>query len=379
VTSAGRHLVAVLTSPERGGAEYATVDMLALLVDRGWRVELLTDQPELVEGTDVPARRIELGPKLSRRSVAAVAGAAPSTLLRLTRALRREAAQAPIDVLLVCFKKEQLLSALLPPGIARAIVWAEWGPLPTQLGRGLPRPLYVAAARRARRVLAESEGTRRSLLEAGVPADKIAVVPNVLDGDKLRFDLAARQRLREQWGACADTYVIGCVTRLGKGKRTDVVIDALAHLDGDVLLVIAGDGDGEDELRQRAAPFGGRVLFVPTPRGWVHELLSACDVQVFAPSAREGDSRAAAFGHLAERPVIATASQGALATVAPGTGAIVSPEHDARALAACLQAYAGDAARRAREGSAGRRRALDHHGAAHVGATLEDALLDVLR
>lgn len=379
MTITARHAVAIMTSPERGGAEYATVDLLALLAGRGWQVELITNQADLVEGTAVAARPIELGPKLSRRALARVAAAAPLTLARMTRALRREAAQAPIDVLLVCFKKEQLLSALVPPGVARAIVWAEWGPLPAQLQQGLPRRLYVAAARRARLMLAESQGTRRSLVAAGVADDRIAVVPNVLDGAKLRFEPGARQRLRREWGASSDTFVIGCVTRLGKGKRTDVVIDALAHLAGDVRLVIAGDGDGEAGLRRRAAPFGERVRFVPTPRGWVHELLSACDVQVFAPSAREGDSRAAAFGQLAERPVIATAPQGALAAVAPGTGTIVHPAHDPRALASCLQDYARDPARRAREGSAGRRRALAHHGAGPVGAALERVLLDALR
>jgi hypothetical protein len=40
--------------------------------------------------------------------------------------------------------------------------------------------------------------------------------------------------------------------------------------------------------------------------------------------------------------------------VLPGTGTIVSPAHDPRMLAACIESYRCDPARRAREGRAGR-------------------------
>ena len=43
------------------------------------------------------------------------------------------------------------------------------------------------------------------------------------------------------------------------------------------------------------------------------------------------------FGQLTERPVIATAAMGAAEMVLPETGTIVPIEHDARALAACLE------------------------------------------
>ena len=37
--------------------------------------------------------------------------------------------------------------------------------------------------------------------------------------------------------------VVGCVSRFQRRKRNDVAIDAMAHLDGDVRLVMAGEGE----------------------------------------------------------------------------------------------------------------------------------------
>jgi glycosyltransferase involved in cell wall biosynthesis len=47
--------------------------------------------------------------------------------------------------------------------------------------------------------------------------------------------------------------------------------------------------------------------------------------------------------------------------VLPGTGAIVSPAHDPRALAACIETYREDPERRTREGHAGRQLALGRY------------------
>ena len=108
----------------------------------------------------------------------------------------------------------------------------------------------------------------------------------------------------------------------------------MADLDGDVLLVIAGEGEEETVLRERAAPYGERIRFAPNVRGHVEAFLSACDVLVFAPSPTEGEPRVIVMAQLVGVPVIATDSEGALrADSARAAGTIVSPSHDPRALA----------------------------------------------
>ncbi len=355
------HVVSVQTSEERGGGEFANVEVLSGLQSHGIDVKLLTNQPALVEGTDVPITEIDLGPKLSRTTIGRVALGAPRWFLRLRRALEVEAKDNPIDILLLHFKKEQLMSSLLSGRLAKRVVWAEWGRLPDPMTRGVPRLLYTAAARRAELIAAVSDSTRRSLIAAGIPAQKVVVIHNIVDGREITFDPAARQRYRQEWGVEERTFVLGCVSRLNASKRNDVIVDALADLPQDVMLVLAGDGEDEQALRARADPYGDRVRFLPTPRGYVHEVLSACDLAVFAPQQVEGAPRSIIFGQLTERAVIASGPEGADGMVVAGTGTIVSPAHDPRALAACIEAYSKDPQRCAREGRAGRALALDRY------------------
>jgi glycosyltransferase involved in cell wall biosynthesis len=348
------HVVSVQTSGELGGAEYANVELLSALRGYGANVSLLGDQPALVSGTEVGFTAIDLGPKIKRSSWRRVALGFVPWLARLRRALEHEARTQPIDVTLLHFKKEQLMSALLPRRLTGAVVWAEWGRLPVPLAHGAARLLYLAAARRAKLIVAVSESTRRSLVEAGVPAAKVIVINNIVDGGEVAYDALAREAYRREWGVDDETLVLGCVSRLNASKRNDVIVDAMAHLPEDVMLVLAGDGDDEAALRARAAPYGERVRFLPTPRGYVQKVLSACDLAVFAPQELEGAPRAIIFGQLCERAVIASGQEGARDMVAPGTGSIVEPEHDPRMLAACIESYRSDPERRVREGLAGR-------------------------
>ena len=349
-------VVSVQTSDEQGGGEYANVDLLDGLAGRGADVVLVTNQEAIAEGTRVPTHHLELGPKLRIATVRATARRFPVLVTRFLRALR---AVGPADALLLHYKKEQLMTRFVPRRLAERVVWAEWGPLPPDFRTGLPRQAYVANAKRVSAVVCVSEGTRRTIVDAGVPAEKVTVVPNLVDVSEHDFDPEARERFRAEWGVEEGTFVVGCVARFQARKRNDVLVDALEHLDGDVVVVLAGSGPDEDELRDRAAKHGDRIRFLPTPRGYVEQLLSACDVQVFAPSPTEGASRAVILGQLARRPVIATDPEGAEDLIVAGTGTIVAPSHDPVALAGVLAQYRDDPERRAREGAAARAYALD--------------------
>ncbi len=354
-----RHrIVSIQTTNERGGAEYANVDLLRALRDRGHDVVLLTNVPDIAGDTGVPVRAIDIGPKLARRSVALVALEAPRTVLRIARALR---AERPVGAILLHFKKEQLLCSLLPRWLTGEIVWAEWGPVPPPMRHGVPRWLYVLAARRVSRIIAVSEGTRRTMVATGIPAEKVTVVPNLVDVGSVAFDPAGREGLRQAWGADEQTMVVGCVSRFQRRKRNDVAIDAMAHLDDDVRLVLAGEGEEEATLRERASPFGDRVRFVPNVRGHVESFLSACDVLVFTPSPTEGEPRVIVMAQLVGLPVIATDPEGAEGLIPQGGGTIVSPSHNPPALAATIEAYRDDPERRRREGEVARMATLESH------------------
>ncbi len=366
-------IVSVMTTGSRGGAEFAAVELLDALAARGHEAVMLSNQPGIGRETRVAVRPLELGPKLSRSSWRSLLLRWPLLVRDLRRALERE---APYDVLLLHYKKEQLLSLMLPKRLRATLAWAEWGPVPFPLRRGLPRRLYAAAARRVAVVMAISEGTRESLLEVGVPADRVAVVSNAVRTDEIAFTPEGRARVRGEHGIPDDAYVVGCISRFHPKKRNDVVVDAVVALDDPrAHLILAGDGETEADLRARGAALGERLHVIDTPGADVADVLSAFDVSVFCPSPTEGAPRAVILGLLTERACIATGAEGVRGLIAPGAGAILSPENDVAGLERELRIRLEDPDAREADGRAARAAAEAAH-AAPVVAERAEALLE---
>ncbi len=372
----GVKIVTVMTTDSSGGAEFAAVEMLQALIQRGHQTVMLTDMPGIGRDTDVEIVPIALGPKLSTGSWIGLAARWPLLLARLRRALR---AQEPYDVLLVHYKKEQLMARMLPSSLRRTVVWAEWGPVPFPLRKGLPRKAYLAAAAEVPLVMAVSEGTRRSVVDVGVDPDTVVVVPNVLRTEEIRYTEEGRARVRAGLGIPQDAFVVGCISRFHPKKRNDVVVSAVRDLDDErAHLILAGDGETEAELRSLAAPLGERAHFIATPGSEVPDVLSAFDVSVFCPSPTEGAPRAVILGMLASRPCLSTGQEGVSDMITPEIGGIADPENDPASLRALLVRYLDDPQRAAREGAAAREHAERTYAAPVVAELIEGLLEDAI-
>lgn len=358
----------MMTGAAPGGAEFAAVELLDAMIERGHEAVMLSDSAEIGRETRVEVRPLELGPKLSGRSWPGLALRWRSLRGRLRRALE---AERPYDLLLLHYKKEQLLAPALPPRLRPQIAWCEWGPVPRQMRRGPGRRAYARAARGAGPVMAISEGTRRSVVDAGVDAAKVAVLPNAMRTEEIRFSEPGRARIRGELGIPAGAFTVGCISRFHPKKRNDVLIDAVAMLGDDTHLILAGTGETEAELRARAAPLGARAHFLSTPGAEVGDVLSAFDVSVFCPSPAEGQPRAVILGMLAERPCISTGAEGVVGLIEEGFGTIVSPENDPDAVAAALRPYEGDPERVRREGALAAKRAIERFDRSVVAAQAE--------
>jgi glycosyltransferase involved in cell wall biosynthesis len=362
-------IVSVMTTDSSGGAEFAALEMLEALRQRGHETALLTDMPGIGRDTGVEVVPIELGPKLSTRTWIGLMLRWPLLVRRLRRAL---AEQQPYDVLMVHYKKEQLLVNRLPANQARTVVWAEWGPVPFPLRKGYPRRAYLAAAQRAALVMAVSEGTRRSVTEVGVDPSKVVVVPNVLRTEEIRYTEVGRERVRAELDIPAEAFVVGCISRFHFKKRNDVVVEAVRALEDErVHLILAGDGETEAELRELARPLGERAHFIPTPGSEVPDVLSAFDVSVFCPSPTEGAPRAVILGMLASRPCLSTGAEGVADMITPEIGGIASPENDPESLRALLAPYLDDPQLARRQGAAARAHAERTYAAPVVAGTIE--------
>jgi glycosyltransferase involved in cell wall biosynthesis len=361
-------IVSVMTTAAEGGAEFAAMEMLWALKQRGHDPVMLTDLPAIGRDTGVRLRHVELGPKLSGRDWLSVGARWPLYLWRLRRALE---AEAPYDVLLVHYKKEQLMARQLPKRLRSALVWAEWGPVPVQMRQGPGAWLYRDAAREAGKIMAISAGTKESVVGMGVDPEKVEVVPNVMRGDELAYSDEGRRRVRQELGVPEDAFLVGLISRFHPKKRNDVVVEAVKLLDERAHILLAGAGETEEELRELAAPLDGRAHFVRTPGDDVADYTSAFDIGVFAPSPAEGAPRAVILAWLASRTCLSTGAMGVADMITDGIGEIIAPENDPAALAGALRRYMDDPERLAREGAAARQRAISIYDAPVVAERIE--------
>lgn len=117
--------------------------------------------------------------------------------------------------------------------------------------------------------------------------------------------LGDRRSARQRFGIPEDAFVFLNVGSCTRQKNQETLLAAMGHVGGG-LLVIAGSGEREAELRREAEPFGDRVRFLgrlsPDAMGDVYAL---ADVFVF-PSRYEGRPLALLEAVAAELPIIAS-------------------------------------------------------------------------
>src|SRR6185312_12058590 len=76
-------IVTVMTTTADGGAEFAAMEMLWALEQRGHDTLMITDRPSIARDTGVRVEEIDIGPKLSRRDWPRIAASWPVYLRRL--------------------------------------------------------------------------------------------------------------------------------------------------------------------------------------------------------------------------------------------------------------------------------------------------------
>lgn len=209
------------------------------------------------------------------------------------------------------------------------------------------------------RVIAVSDGVRRTYEAIGVPFDRLVTVPN---GVPERGAGPGRRAVRAALGLRADQPVVMTVGRLTNMKGQRYLVDATPHLVSrvaGVVVVVVGDGPLRTQLESRAAAIGvhGSVRLLGH-RSDARFLLDAADVFVL-PSRHEGMPLAAIEAMEAGLPVVATHVIGSREVVADGETGVLVPPEDSVALGAAIAELLTDAGLRATYGAAGRRRYLD--------------------
>lgn len=173
------------------------------------------------------------------------------------------------------------------------------------------------------------------------------------------FSLSLPPLAGEVGGGCGEELVIGSVGRLDAMKGHDILLRAVAQLDG-VRVVILGEGRQRTDLEKLADEL--KVSNRLDLRGWVDNPRAYLpQFDIFAmPSRSEGFPLAIVEAMLAARPVVATRVGSVAEAVTDGETGLLVNKDDVAGLTAALRRLRDDPALRIRLGQRGREIAQRH-------------------
>lgn len=201
------------------------------------------------------------------------------------------------------------------------------------------------APRASLRIVAVSRRVKEEAIRHyGVPAEKIAVIYNGVDGGEFHPDPAARARMRRELGLREDDYVLLFCGTGFRRKGLDFAIRAVDRVPSAKLLVA---GEGRPRAHPRARYLGRR--------GDTAALYAASDALIL-PTLYDPFPNACLEAMASGIPVIVSRVAG-VSEIIDGDSIVVEDPADVEALAAAVRRLEDPACRRAL-GEAARRKAL---------------------
>ena len=322
-----------------GGAESAVLGLTAGLVEAGVEVVLAV----LADASSEPfaARARAEGRQVE------IIDAPGRNYLRDWSELRRIVRKHKLDLVHSHGYRADMMGFLAARSERRPVVATAHGFTDGSLKNRLNQWLAMRALKRDDAVIAVSSPLATRLASMGVPAARIATIPNAWRPPSTRpLDRAAA---RDHLGLDVDAPLLGWVGRLSHVKGADIAIAALALVrNNSARLVFVGDGPERPALAAQAAALGiaSRVHFA----GMVPEassILPAFDALVLS-SRSEGTPMVLLETIHAGIPIVASAVGGVPDLLPPGSALLVPPDDPVALGSAIDQALADPAASRAR-------------------------------
>ena len=358
-------------SGELAGAELCLLDLVQPYRDRSL-VCLFTDGPfkATLQQHGVPVQILAQKPIQVRKESGLVQGLQSLSQL-LPLALKVAQISRSYNVIYANTQKALVVGALASSLSRRPLVYHLHDILSIDHFSRTNRRLAVTLANRcARQVIATSNASREAFIQAGGRADIATVVYNGFEPDAYQHVNVDRAQMRHQLGLDGQ-FVVGHFSRLSPWKGQHILLEALVHCPQDVAAIFVGDAlFGEQDyvqtlktqverlgLQQRVKFLGFRSDVVP--------LMHACDLVAHTSTAPEPFGRVIAEAMLCGKPVVASASGGAVELVEPSVTGWLVPPGDVQTLADTIShCHANpDAARtiaQAAQSTATQRFALNH-------------------
>ena len=334
----------IINNMDVGGAEHFLVQLMRAQIGMGWHVGVVT------LGENNPLVHDIYGSGILYRGCDRARLNDPRLLVDLVAVLQRLRPDVVHTHLFYADAFGRLAARLA--GI-EAIVSTEHSTEAWALS-GKRRLAMRWGARLGHRMVAVSEAVRQTAAaRLGMPASRIALIPNGIDLEPLR---QAAPLPRDELGLAAADFVVGCLGRMVASKGYDALLRAVARLVGasaapqalPVRVLMIGDGPERRALGELAESLGrGAHVRWLGFRKDVPQLLKALDVFAL-PSTFEGHSIALLEAMAAGCACLV--SDIAEITDTVGEAAVRVPAGDDVAMATALRALWDDPPRRTRLG-----------------------------
>ena len=390
-------VVSQFFAPEMGAPAARFHDFGKLLVARGHAVTVLTGLPNSPSGVIPDAYRGRLAMRETIDGIEVLRGwlyASPRlTKLAKVGGFASFAASASLQALLRRVRADVVVATSPPPTVgvpgmvlARRLgaplvfdvrdIWPEAIAASGRLQSGtlirvlerLERALYAASAA----VTVVTEGKRERLIEKGVPAANVHVIPNGVDLRRFEDQAPLAEAAWRALGLDADRFTLVYAGIMNPPQGLDVLLDAAAALRASapalagrfqLALVGAGSERARLETRVRGEALGDLVRFVAEqPRDAIPALLRRADAIAVTLRPRKDTHtvpsklyEAMASG----RPILVSADGAPAAIAHEAKAGLATPAADAPALARSIRTLLEDPAQAAAFGAAGRAYAAD--------------------
>lgn len=386
-------VVSQFFAPEMGAPAARFHDFGKLLLERGHRITILTGLPNSPSGVIPDAYRGKLAMTETIDGIRVLRGwlfASPQ-LSKFTKAagFASFAASASLQALLRRVRPDVVVATSPPPTVgvpgmllSRRLgiplvfdvrdIWPEAIAASGRLQSGalirvlerLERAIYAASSA----VTVVTDGKRERLIEKGVAAEKVHVIPNGVDLRRFEAQQPMSDAAWHALGLDPARFTLMYAGIMNPPQGLDVLLDATAKLRTDapdlaarfqLAMVGAGSERARLEARARAEGLGEVVRFVAEqPRDAIPPLLRTAGAIAVTLRPRKDTHTVPSKLYEAmasERPVLVSADGAPAEILREAQAGLATPASDAAGLAASIRTLLEDPARAQAFGQAGRR------------------------
>ena len=293
--------------PEVGATQARAYEMARGLIDAGHRVTMISEIPNHPSGVIQRSYRGKIWERSSLDGIDVIrlwvkTSPVKSTYTRLNFYLSYMV-HATLAGLLLARRSYDLIYASSPPlfvgGAALALsllhrtpmvfevrdLWPEsavaLGEVMSPRAFGLATKLEEACYRRAKAIVAVTQGILSRLIERKIPTQKLAFIPNGANVDLFQFRPEGRIRIRNTLGL-ENKFVAIYAGIHGVAQGLETIVEAAKQLQDDrnIHFLMVGEGPQKAEIMALAEKYGlSNLKFIrEQPRELIPDYLSAADI-----------------------------------------------------------------------------------------------------